>query len=158
MFLYDLLINCHYKYFAISFNILVWSYVSTVLFLKYKHSLSWKKSLLYPHYHGKNLMKKLFISFQGKELPNVTTDELLLAHNIGPNHLLMKIKYASMLFYKFSIDFYNVWFSGIPTSGLSHFMILRYFCLFYIHGRFSQRKQLSALGKPALKSKRKVNK
>ena len=96
MFLYDLLINCHFKYFAISFNILVWSYVSTVLFLKYKHSLSWKKSLLYPHYHGKNLMKKLFISFQGKELPNDTTDELLLAHNIGPNHLLMKIRNKSI--------------------------------------------------------------
>ena len=66
IFAYDLGINCHWKYLSISLFILVVSYTSTVLFLKIRLGLSWKRSVFYPHYHSRMFFQRLWIAIRGK--------------------------------------------------------------------------------------------
>ena len=66
IFLYDLGVNCHWRYLSISLFILSVSYISTVFYLKFRLLLSWKRSLLYPHYHSKDIFRRLWIALRGK--------------------------------------------------------------------------------------------
>ena len=68
IFAYDLAANCHWKYLFISLIILAVSYTSTVMFLKIRLGLSWKRSVLYPHYHSRMFFKKLWIAVRGNAI------------------------------------------------------------------------------------------
>ena len=76
IFLYDLGVNCHWRYLLISAFILSVSYISTVFYLKFRLLLSWKRSLLYPHYHSKDIFRRLWIALRGNMLSSKIQDML----------------------------------------------------------------------------------
>ena len=74
--------NCHWRYLSLSIFILVQSYIVTFSFLKYRLGLSWKKSLFYPYFHGKNLSIHIWQALSGAEQTKDSPEELLISDNI----------------------------------------------------------------------------
>ena len=86
IFAYDLAANCHWKYLSTSLSILVLSYACTVLFLKFRLALSWKRSVFYPHYHSKLFFQRLWIAIRGMHKVILRLFYLL-------SHIACKIRY-----------------------------------------------------------------
>ena len=81
-----LFINCHYYYGITSIVIMVLSYVTSAIFLKFKMKQEFKESLLYPYYHSKNLFlitkENILAIVRGKTLPEESDDSIILSHYI----------------------------------------------------------------------------
>ena len=63
--------NCEYKFFFISIGIFVYSYIMTVIYLRYLmfKKESFKMACLYPYHVLRILFQKLMISLNSKFLP-----------------------------------------------------------------------------------------
>ena len=85
----SLFLNCHYYYGTMSLAIMLVSYISTAIFLKFKFNQDFKKALLYPYYHGQNLyicIKSNVMAIwnhNGQPLPQESEESKLFGHYVA---------------------------------------------------------------------------
>ena len=80
--------NCHFKYFGLSFVILVVSYFTTVLYLRFNLNETWRRAISYHGVHVKYYLLQIYRDFKaiwrkGEELPEALEEEMNFAHNIS---------------------------------------------------------------------------
>ena len=83
--------NCHPKYGILSVCIMLSSYITTVLYLKFQMKLKWSLNgavaLFYPFQHSKNLLKiirsKFLAVIRSEIVPKETEEEELYMENIA---------------------------------------------------------------------------
>ena len=80
--------NCHYKYFVLSITILVVSYFTTALYLKFNLNESWRRAVFYHGIHVKYYILQIHRNYkaiwrQGEQLPEELEEEKNYAHNIS---------------------------------------------------------------------------
>ena len=80
--------NCHFKYFGLSFTILVVSYFTTALYVKFNLNESWRRAVFYHGIHVKYYILQIHRDFkaiwrQGEQLPEELEEEKNYAHNIS---------------------------------------------------------------------------
>ena len=82
-----LFINCHYHYGLTSIAIMMLSYVTSAIFLKFKMKQEFKESLLYPYFHSKNLLlltkENILAIVRGKTLPEESDDSKIFSHYVA---------------------------------------------------------------------------
>ena len=82
-----LFVNCHFYYGLTSLTIMLISYISTAMFLKYKFNQDFKKALLYPYYHGQNLCictkNNVLAIWNGQPLPEESEESKLFGHYVA---------------------------------------------------------------------------
>ena len=82
-----LFVNCHFYYGSMSLAIMLISYISTAIFLKYKFDQDFKKALLYPYYHGQNLFictkNNVLAIWHGQPLPQESEESKLFGHYVA---------------------------------------------------------------------------
>ena len=85
-FMITLYRNCHYKYGLMSLAILCFSYFVTVLYLAFCMKQNMKKAILYPCYHGRNLLAHTWASiiaiWHGDRPPEATDEVKNFTHTI----------------------------------------------------------------------------
>ena len=80
--------NCHFKYFGLSFAILVVSYFTTVLYLRFNLNETWRRAVSYHGIHVKHYLLQINRDYnavwrKGEELPEELEEEKNFAHNIS---------------------------------------------------------------------------
>ena len=80
--------NCHYKYFGLSLTILVVSYLTTVLYLRFNLNETWRRAVCYHGIHVKYYLLQIHRDYnviwrKGQELPEELDKEKCFAHNIS---------------------------------------------------------------------------
>ena len=80
--------NCHMKYFGLSFGILVMSYFTTVLYLRFNLNETWTRAVSYHGIHVKYYLLQIYRDYNaiwrsGEELPAELEKEKSFAHNIS---------------------------------------------------------------------------
>ena len=80
--------NCHLKYFGLSFGILVMSYFTTVLYLRFNLNETWTRAVSYHGIHVKYYLLQIYRDYNaiwrnGEELPAELEKEKSFAHNIS---------------------------------------------------------------------------
>ena len=80
--------NCHYKYFVLSLAILVLSYLTTVLYLRFNLNETWRRAVFYHGIHVKYYILQIHRNYkaiwrQGEQLPEELEEEKNYAHNIS---------------------------------------------------------------------------
>ena len=82
-----LLQNCHPKYAILSICIMLSSYITTVLYLKFQMEHKMSVALFYPFQHSKNLLKiirsKFLAVIRSEIVPKETEEEELYMENIA---------------------------------------------------------------------------
>ena len=82
-----LFINCHFYYGVMSLAIMLLSYITTTICLKYKFDQDFKKALLYPYYHGQNLFihtkNNVMAIWNGQPLPEESEESKLFGHYVA---------------------------------------------------------------------------
>ena len=86
LFMVTLFKNCHTIYYIISLSIILVSYATTVVFLKFKFNMEFKHALCYPISHSKNLLCHLkncvFAIWKGDRLPDEPEESKVFGHHI----------------------------------------------------------------------------
>ena len=80
--------NCHYKYLVLSLAILVVSYLTTVLYLRFNLNETWRRAICYHGIHVKYFLLQIHRNYnaiwiQGEQLPEELEEEKNYAHNIS---------------------------------------------------------------------------
>ena len=80
--------NCHSKYFGLSFTILVVSYFTTVLYLRFNLNETWRRAVSYHGIHVKYYLLQIHRNYnaiwtKGEKLPEELEKEMNFAHNIS---------------------------------------------------------------------------
>ena len=82
-----LFLNCHFYYGIMSLAIMLASYFTTAIFLKYKFNQDFKKAFLYPYYHGKNLLihtkNNIMAIWNGQPLPDESEESQIFGHYVA---------------------------------------------------------------------------
>ena len=80
--------NCHYKYFGLSVAILITSYFTTVLYLRFNLNETWRRAVFYHIIHVKYYILQIRRNFnaiwrEGEELPEELEKETNFVHNLS---------------------------------------------------------------------------
>ena len=80
--------NCHFKYFGLSVAILITSYFTTVLYLRFNLNETWRRAVSYHGIHVKYYLLQICRDYnaiwrKGEELPEALEKEMNFAHNIS---------------------------------------------------------------------------
>ena len=86
LFMVTLFKNCHTIYYIISLSIILVSYATTVVFLKFKFNMEFKHALCYPFSHSRNLLSHLkncvFAIWKGHPHPDEAEESKVFGHHI----------------------------------------------------------------------------
>ena len=86
VFMITLYMNCHVYYSIMSLAIMLVSYMSTAIYLKFKLNQDFKKAFLYPYYHGQNLLihtkNNIMATWNGQSLPEESEESKLFGHYV----------------------------------------------------------------------------
>ena len=84
LFMITLFRNCHFKYGITSLSIMILSYLTTMIYLTVYMKQNFKKSLIYPYYHGRNLLsqtkKSILAIWHGEDLPEESDESKHFGH------------------------------------------------------------------------------
>ena len=87
LFMLTLFLNCHTFYCTASLSIILLSYATTVVFLKFKFNIKFKLALCYPFKYSKNLFCHLKDSimaiWRGDPLPEESEESKVFGHHIA---------------------------------------------------------------------------
>ena len=87
LFMVTLFKNCHTFYYITSLSIIIVSYATTAVFLKFKLNIEFKQALYYPFSHSKNLLCHLkyciIAIWNGEPFPDEPEKSKVFGHHIA---------------------------------------------------------------------------
>ena len=112
--------NCHIIFGTLSVLILVTSYFTTVIYIKFRLNKPINFALWYPYSHAGNKIKKIQQIWQGKILPETFKDEDIYAHHItfieATSESILQLALSCLIIREYGIS-KNFWERSITISS-----------------------------------------
>ena len=123
----DLYQNCHYRYLSFCLSIIVVSYLTTALFLKFRGlTKNCLTAFLYPFYHIKHLFKQIKaikkLIFNNVKLPEETEEHVIYVYHItfieATSESVLQLCLSMLIFREFGFKKW-IQIASLSTSAIS---------------------------------------
>ena len=113
--------NCHIIFGTLSLLILITSYFTTVIYIRFRLNKPINFAILYPYKHAGNQIKKIQLIWQGKKNPETFKHEDIYAHHItfteATSESVLQLALSCLIIREFGIS-KNYWERSITISSL----------------------------------------